>query len=421
MNKIENVVYNLVRKNPALKQTIRNLYQGCFDLLPRQKNYFSRPYQYKEGYFFGFHDITPWNDSENKLLAHHADFDQRMPKSGETIDIGYFDFSDNAIGKWHKVAESMAWNWHKGARLQWIDNKTIIFNTTQNNKPISRILNIETGEDQFVEFPIDAVYKNKKIFIATSFSYERLQRCMPGYGYPYKDDGFLDKDAPEETGLFIVNLKKNTRLMLLSLARIAKENGQKTDDGYLHFVTHTEFSKDGRYISMLYRRIPRKGDYMKRWTRLLVLDRENDKLIVLPTRDSGSHYVWNSKNQIVASCIINNVSSHVIFDMADIHNPMIVAADKINSDGHQSFVDDDVFVTDTYPDRRRMARIWRVGISNGTSELLASIYSPKEFQTKDFQCHIACDIHPRVSPSGKYLCFDSPTTGIRSLWIMTLK
>ena len=32
MNKLESTIYNLVRKNPALKQFVRNMYQGIFDL-----------------------------------------------------------------------------------------------------------------------------------------------------------------------------------------------------------------------------------------------------------------------------------------------------------------------------------------------------------------------------------------------------
>lgn len=46
MNKLESTIYNLVRKNPALKQFVRNMYQGIFDLLPRKKEYFASPYQY---------------------------------------------------------------------------------------------------------------------------------------------------------------------------------------------------------------------------------------------------------------------------------------------------------------------------------------------------------------------------------------
>ena len=38
MNKLESTIYNLVRKNPALKQFVRNMYQGIFDLLPGRRS-----------------------------------------------------------------------------------------------------------------------------------------------------------------------------------------------------------------------------------------------------------------------------------------------------------------------------------------------------------------------------------------------
>lgn len=106
--------------------------------------------------------------------------------------------------------------------------------------------------------------------------------------------------------------------------------------------------------------------------------------------------------------------------MNDIENYKIIAGDKLNSDGHQSFITDSSFVTDTYPDKYRMAKIYKADIDTQKVELLVSVYSPKKFQTKDFKCHIACDLHPRVSPSGKYVCFDSPRTGKRGLYVMPL-
>ena len=61
----------------------------------------------------------------------------------------------------------------------------------------------------------------------------------------------------------------------------------------------------------------------------------------------------------------------------------------LNSDGHQSFISDTSFVADTYPDKYRMAKIYKADINTQSADLLLSIYSPKEFQTKDFKCHIS--------------------------------
>lgn len=117
MNKLESTIYNLVRKNPALKQFVRNMYQDIFDLLPRKKEYFASPYQYREGFFFGFHDVTPFSFDETKLLANQNRLDLRMPLPTEGLDVGYFDLEQGPIKDFHRVDTSYAWNYHKGCRL----------------------------------------------------------------------------------------------------------------------------------------------------------------------------------------------------------------------------------------------------------------------------------------------------------------
>jgi WD40 repeat protein len=420
MNKIETIVYGVVKSHPGIKKAIKSIYQGAFDLLPRKEEVLPVEHDFKEGFFFGFHDVSPFSPEESKCLAHKVPFEGRMPNKGESIEIGFFDVKNGKLGDFHKISESFAWNFHKGCRLQWIDDNKVIYNTADGDKLISESKNITTGEIRKYEYPIDAVYYNGGELLATNFCYERLNRCMPGYGYAVNDGDSLDS-APKDSGLFLVDLIKNTRKMLVSLKELASTVGREYSDGYTHFVTHTEFSHDGNYVAFLYRAVPigQEGkDMHKTW--ILVYDLHNEKVITLPTQQSGSHYVWNSKNQIIASCVIDGKSCHVLYDLADPEKYKIIAGDTLNSDGHQTFVSDDVFVTDTYPDRRRMAKLFVVNIEDNSVKMIADVYSPKQFQTKDVNCHIACDLHPRVSPSKKYISFDSPRTGKRALYIMNL-
>ena len=67
-----------------------------------------------------------------------------------------------------------------------------------------------------------------------------------------------------------------------------------------------------------------------------------------------------------------------------------------------------------------MSKLKIVNILDNNVELLASIYSPKKFQTKDFKNHIACDLHPRVSNDGSLVCFDAVRNNHRSLCIMNI-
>ena len=152
----------------------------------------------------------------------------------------------------------------------------------------------------------------------------------------------------------------------------------------------------------------------------MVYDRHKAELIELPSQISGSHLVWNSRNQIIASCIIDGHSCHVLFDMNDISSYRIISQSVLNSDGHQSFISDESFITDTYPDKFRMAKLYRVNTSDNQAELLASVYSPGKFQSSPKKGHIACDLHPRVSGDGKYVFFDSCRTGKRGVYAMKL-
>lgn len=420
MNKIEEIVYHALYSHPKLKLAVRNLYQGLFDLMPRKKDFFSGDYDIKEGYFFGFHDVTPFSEDESKVLVGKVPFDFRMPKAGEGMELGFLDLKDCKIGEFHQIATTYAWNWHKGCRLQWLNDKEVIFNNAVDGKLVSSIVNVETNEERNLPFPIDTAFVSKNEAIATTFSYERLQVCMPGYGYPYPDESYLNEKVPTETGLFLMDLITGERTLIVPVSVLVEKYGKDNADKYYHYVTHTEFSKDGRYISFLYRRMEEGGDINKRVTMMVVYDRQTNELILLPTQVSGSHYVWNGKNQIIASCIIDRKSCHVLYDMNNVEHYKIIRPDVLNQDGHQTFVDDDAFITDTYPDKWRQAQLYIANIKDESVKKLLSINSPKRFQSKTVYNYIDCDLHPRVSPSGKYVCCDTVMTGKRGLLIMNI-
>lgn len=420
MNRIEEIVYHALYKHPALKLFVRNVYQGIFDLMPRKSNFISGKSSLKEGYFFGFHDICPFSFDETKVLANKLNFDLRMPQKGDSIDVGYFTFKDGKLGDFIKLSTSTAWNYHKGCRLQWIGDDRIIFNTSVDDNLVSKIINLRKAEESVIPTPIDTVFESEKECVAATFSYGRLQLCMPGYHYPYDDESFKESKYPSETGLFLLDLTTGRKTLLVDLERLAKEFCDDDPNKYYHYVTHTEFSKDGRYISFLYRRMIDGGDINRRITKILVYDRQQDTVIELPTQVSGSHYVWNGFNQIIASCIIDNKSCHVLYDMEDIENYKIVCPSILNQDGHQTFITDEKFITDTYPNKWRQCQLYLADIKNNSVAKILSINSPKKFLSKTVYNYTDCDLHPRVSKSGKYVCCDVVYTGKRGLFVMDI-
>jgi hypothetical protein len=421
MNKLERFVYDLVRSNPKVKKRIRNIYQGCFDLLPRKKNFSINPIILKEGFFFGFHDLQPFSEDNSKVLAVKYNYeDLRMPTAEDYVLVGYIKFDGVQLGEFIELGKTNAWNFHKGCRLQWIDGNRIIFNCTNSGRLVSKIINVNTKDEVVLPFAIDTVSNCGKY--ASSFSYERLEKHMPGYGYCHKDEySFMDEKEPRKTGLFIINLESRESKLLVDLKTLS----EKTLDLELskncdHYVTHTEFSHDSEFVSFFHRW---SGEYKgKRFTEFMIYNLQANELSRLPTTNlMTSHYDWNKKREIIAYCNYKGQDAHVLFKIDDVESSHYVSYPEINSDGHQSFIDNISFVTDTYPDKWRMAKLYLVDVLTNNSLLIASVNSSKKFQSSPGKGHVACDLHPRVSTDGKYVCFDTVQTGKRALAVMKLK
>jgi hypothetical protein len=418
MNKLERIVYDLVKGNPRLKIIVRNIYQTLFDLLPDnpdKNNYTAEKMISKSGYFFGFHDLSPFSQDEKKILSNKLEITLRMPVQTDPLTVGFWN-EDYTV--FNEVTKTYAWNYHKGCRLQWLgkSNDNFVFNSVNSGKLGATIYNISGDKFQFIDYPIDTVSPNG--CYATSFSYERLQRYMPGYGYCHPDEPYFNEDRSEKTGLFLIDLKKNQRQLIVPLSILASVYPEESMKSAKHYVTHTEFSPDGDRIAFLHRWI--HDDVEKRWTRLVTCKLDGSEMFVSPTTGMVSHYDWDEKHGIVAYCQINGIDGHYIFSDYSMKNVYRVGS-VLNSDGHQSYIpNSDCFVTDTYPDKRRYAKLYIVNIEKDKTTLIANLKSPKKYQSPTEYKHWACDLHPRVSPSGKYVSFDSVYNNERNFCIMDI-
>jgi Tol biopolymer transport system component len=74
------------------------------------------------------------------------------------------------------------------------------------------------------------------------------------------------------------------------------------------------------------------------------------------------------------------------------------------------------FITDTYPDKSRMQHLMRASLIDGQVEELGQF-----FQDLKFGGETRCDLHPRVSPDGTKVFFDSVFNGKRKLCMLDLR
>jgi len=416
VNKLEKLVYDYLKKEPKVKLFVRNVYQGFFDLLPNKKNYFKNKPICKNGYFFGFHDITPYSYDDKYILANRLEIPLRMPKAVDPLTVGFWD---EKLENYYSIGKSFAWNYHKGCRLQWLDSKNniLIYNTAKEFTPLAIKYDIINKKESIIDYPIDATSDDGKW--ATSFCYNRLNKLMPGYGYDIFNINDKLETAPNDTGIFLVDIDKNCNKLLISLKELELIEPTQTMNNAYHFVTHSLFSPDGEYISFLHRWI--HDDVRKRFSRLVICKKDGSDIRISPTNGMVSHYVWDSLNRVLAYCRIRDIDGHYIFSSHTMQDYQPIALQILNSDGHQHFIKNkNSFVTDTYPDKRRYAKLFKVSIVNQDIELLVEVKSFRKFRSAHWSKHWACDLHPRINNAGNTVCFDTVHPGQRSLCFMKI-
>jgi len=131
----------LVKTFSITKGFIRELLQP----FPRIRIFVKKMYQISIYYFFGYYDKCPWNSTGKYLLYFKTSFADRMPKPGESAEVGYINLNKNKNNLF-KIAETKAWSWQQGCMLQWFkaNNKDlIIYNDFREGKYISVISDLQ--------------------------------------------------------------------------------------------------------------------------------------------------------------------------------------------------------------------------------------------------------------------------------------
>jgi hypothetical protein len=124
--------------------------------------------------------------------------------------------------KWIELGESRAWNWQQGCMLQWIPGSAseVIWNDRQDNRFVCHILDVKSGKKRTLPAPVYALSPDGKWAVAPDF--RRLNDCRSGYGYAGIPDPNSKVQAPEDAGIWKVNLETETQSLLLSFADLAK-------------------------------------------------------------------------------------------------------------------------------------------------------------------------------------------------------
>ncbi len=354
-------------------------------------------------YFFGYYDLQPFSHDNRRHLAHRTSFVDRIPTQDDVVELGYITVEDK---QFHKVAESRAWNFQQGALLQWFDDDHIIYNDFRDGTYCSVIKHIETGAERIICAPLAHLSADRKWGLSINFA--RVWNFRPGYGYCNTEDPYFHINAPDNDGIFLVDIDKNTSRLILSYADLALAFPEEPFCDMKLVVNHITFNPSANRFLFLLRNFPEPG---KRWgTVLAVADRDGSNLLQLTSYAINSHYHWKDDQTIMIWSILKE-NGIFFFDSVTgqqkmLHNELVNSGDI-----HCLYAPDrSCFIGDGYWDPESYRSIYLYDFETQQSKQLVRIFSEPSTITD-----IRCDLHNRFSPDGTLVSFDSWHSGRREI------
>lgn len=402
----------------------------------------------KESYKFGYYNYSPVSADGTKLLGHRIFFEGRDPLPEDKVEIGYFTLTDQ---KWHKLAESSAFNWQQGSMLQWLGpdfNSKIIFNDSDGEKYIARIINVDTRDEKIIPKAVYGVTPDGKTSISLHF-----ERCnfTRAYSYASVSDETWNGKAPEKDGIIKINLSTGEYKTIIPLHQILKDTHPEDN---AHWFEHIMLNPGGTRFSF-YHRYGSKDSFN---TRCYTADIEGKNVWLHPSSDTDriTHLGWKDNESYVLytvpkprlNQVLNNKGSKnkstkwYIKVYRSIVRPFVPKAlvKKIpkpqsyyaltqdtqgiaakynpkpgNRDGHPGFTRDGRYMlTDTYADKEGYRHLLLYDTKEDVTYMLG------KFKSVYNNCGWRTDLHPRFSPDEQNVIIDSNHNGTTSIIMFAL-
>lgn len=415
-NKLEYKISNMLGKNPAVKNAVKNTYQFINYFFHRRNSYSYKlhkecrimsPEEWSGTdvvageLFFGYYDKSPWFYDMSVCFFNHI--------NGNNLDLIVFDKEKR---KMKTLYESVAWNYQQGCMAQWLpgSEKRILFNDVENKTLGARLISVEGNLINNYSMPVQAINPDGREFIA--LNYLRLFRLRKEYGYRVNADNFLHLQPIDEDGLWLVDMETGDSNLIISLQDLAELNYMPEMERAEHKVNHVIYSPGGGKFAFLHRFFSGGMKY----SRLYVANRDGSNLKLLLDEGMISHFCWRDEDTIIVWGRTKKYGDRYYMlnypdGKKEIMGQGIV---DVYGDGHPSYSPDRRFlITDTYPDRSRHSGLLLYNVRDNTLVELGSFFNPLKFRGT-----VRCDLHPRWSPDGNYISIDSVHEGKRRTYII---
>ena len=401
MNALENKVHNLLRYNPKVKSSVVYLYQRLFSLI-KKPEYKPEKTVRIDGFFFGFHDKSPWNSTGKLLLAHKLNSKCKYNTYANTpIPVGYL----NSNHEFYAIGETKTWNWQQGATLQWVGNKDIAsYHSIKNGKIVTKQFDISTKITRTIQeecacySPCGNLYAN--------YSFKRFGASAKGYDY--KLDVGRDTDLINKSAIQVKCNQTGHKVYSVGYSVLTELSNTSLNGSISPYVSHALFSKSGSNLAFFYRWKNNNGGIL---TQLFIAKLDSGELLPIKIQDC-SHISWIDDSRLLCYGVVDKGGYFEI----DIENGTTNALrlGYPSTDGHP-YIQNNLLVTDTYPNRHRQQKLYFYDLSKKDRSALLVLNANIPFR---FRAENRCDFHPRLSPDSQKICIDFPSDRIRSMMII---
>lgn len=370
-------------------------------------------------HWFGYYDKFQFSADNRFVLGNEVEFEGRSPRAEDHIRVGMVDLQDG--DRWIELGSTCAWNWQQGCMLQWLpgSDTEVIWNDREDDRFVARLLDVKTRKLRTLPHPIYTLSPDGKTAIAPDF--RRLNDCRPGYGYAGLPDPNRDVGIPEDAGIWRMDLATGKQELLFSFADAAKVpfTGRKESaflPGAKHWFNHLLFNTAGTRFFFLHRwRNPGQSPTAFN-TRAFTCDRDGKNWHCLDPHGGTSHFIWRDPQHVMAWAWHPSHGNkfYLYTDRSD--TVEVVAPDDMPVNGHNTYLPgtrNEWVLNDTYPDKQRLQHPYLYHLPTRRKVPLGHFRSPPEY-TGEWRC----DLHPRGSRDGRWVCIDSAHQGGRQLYLI---
>ncbi|WP_257098958.1 hypothetical protein [Pseudovibrio flavus] len=364
----------------------------------------------------------------------------------EIAEVGFFDLANE--DQFHVIGTTSTWNWQMGSQVQWLGGKNyrqIIYNTRRETPDTTRpypeyratIHDLDTGEDRHLPLPVYIVAPNGKA--AFCVNYSRFQVTHPTICYrAWYGEPTLEL-APEDDGIFRMDIETGRYELILSLADLKRFQNVPSMEKAIHWVTHMEMNPSSTRLLFIHRWTERVEDETCFLHRLFTCDPDGSNLRLLECSDHPlpqlednfdpnsvgtfdyekseyqiSHPLWKGDDHVIVwGPHDGEIHYHLYNDVTG--EAEVIGRGELNENGHMTYYNGgNWMLSDTYPDDVTDERFLFLWDSAKEQRIDIGVFKTDPNLGKENRC----DLHPRWSADGKSVCIDSIHETERQLYIV---